>query len=150
MEVTGQLHAPTALSPENSFGTHCVGGQVGPIAGLDPVEKSRWSMLRCRTLIPRSSSPYSIRKGSDWLQAGRPRGRNSSPDRVKNFLFSKSSRPTLGPTQPPIQWVPGALSPGMKQPGREADHSPPTSADVKKMWNYTSSPPILLHGVVLN
>jgi hypothetical protein len=36
-------------------------------------------------------------------------------------------------TQPPIQWVPGALSPGVKRPGREVDHSPPASAEVKKM-----------------
>jgi hypothetical protein len=36
--------------------------------------------------------------------------RSSSPGRVKNFLFSMSSRPALGSTQPPIQWVPGALS----------------------------------------
>jgi hypothetical protein len=55
--------------------------------------------------------------------------------------FSTSSRPTLGPTQPPIQWVPGALSPGVKRPGCEADHSAPTSAEVKKMWIYTSTPP---------
>jgi hypothetical protein len=39
-----------------------------------------------------------------------------------------SSRPALGPTQPPIQWVPGFLSPGVKRTGREADHSLPTSA----------------------
>jgi hypothetical protein len=26
------------------------------------------------------------------------------------------------------------------RPGREADHSPPTSAEVKKMWIYTSTP----------
>jgi hypothetical protein len=25
--------------------------------------------------------------------------------------------------------------------GREADHSPPTSAEVKKMWIYTPTPP---------
>jgi hypothetical protein len=30
----------------------------------------------------------------------------------------------------PIQWVPGALSLGIKRPGREADHSPPSSAEV--------------------
>jgi hypothetical protein len=56
------------------------------------------------------------------------------------FLFSKSSIPALRPTQPPIQWVPGVLSLGVKRPGREADHSPPTSAEVKKMWLYTSTP----------
>jgi hypothetical protein len=32
----------------------------------------------------------------------------------------------------PIQWVPGALSLGVKRPGRGADHSPPSSAKVKK------------------
>jgi hypothetical protein len=52
-----------------------------------------------------------------------------------------SSRPALGPTQPPIQWVPGAVSPGVKRLEREADHSPPTSAKVKKMCIYTSTPP---------
>jgi hypothetical protein len=57
------------------------------------------------------------------------------------YLFSMSSRPALGPTQPPIQWVPWTLSPGVKRPGHEADHSPPTSAEVKKMWIYTSTPP---------
>jgi hypothetical protein len=57
--------------------------------------------------------------------------RSSSPDRVNNFLFSTSSRPALGSNQPPIQWVPGVLSPGVKRPEREADHSPPASAEVK-------------------
>jgi hypothetical protein len=38
--------------------------------------------------------------------------RSSSPSRVKNFLFSKRSRPALGSTQSRIQWVQGALSPG--------------------------------------
>jgi hypothetical protein len=38
----------------------------------------------------------------------------------------------LGPTQPPIQWERGALSLGVKRPGREADHSPPSSAEVKE------------------
>jgi hypothetical protein len=29
--------------------------------------------------------------------------------------------------------------PGVKRQGREADHSPPTGAEVKKMWIYTST-----------
>jgi hypothetical protein len=37
-----------------------------------------------------------------------------SPGRVKTFHFSTSSIQTLGSTQPPIQWVPGALSLGAK------------------------------------
>ena len=37
-------------------------------------------------------------------------------------LFSKSFRPALGLTQRPDQWVPGAVSPGVKQAVREASH----------------------------
>jgi hypothetical protein len=39
------------------------------------------------------------------------------------FLFTTTSILALGPIQPPIQWVPGALSLGIKRPGREADHT---------------------------
>jgi hypothetical protein len=53
--------------------------------------------------------------------------------RVKIFHFSMSSRSALGSTQPPIQWIPGALSLGVKRPGREAYHSLRASATVKKM-----------------
>jgi hypothetical protein len=35
----------------------------------------------------------------------------------------------------------GSSFPGVKRQGREDDHSPPTSAEVKKMWIYTSTPP---------
>jgi len=43
------------------------------------------------------------------------------------------------PTQPPIKWVPGILSLAVKEPGREADHSPLSSAEVKNAWSYTST-----------
>jgi hypothetical protein len=58
------------------------------------------------------------------------------------FLFATASRPALGPTQPPIRSVPGALPPGggAKRLGREADHSPPSSGEVKNAWSYTFTP----------
>jgi hypothetical protein len=48
------------------------------------------------------------------------------------FLFTTASRTALGPTQPSIKWVPGALSLGIKRPGRETDHSPTSSAEVEE------------------
>jgi hypothetical protein len=40
--------------------------------------------------------------------------------------------------------------PGVKRPEREADHSPPSSVEVKNEWSYTFTPPVRLHCVVLS
>jgi hypothetical protein len=66
------------------------------------------------------------------------------------FLFTTASRMALGPTQPHIQWVLGALSLGVKWPGCEAEHSHPSSAEVKNAWSYISTPPTGFHGVMLS
>jgi hypothetical protein len=58
---------------------------------------------------------------------------------VGSKIFYTPSRPALRSTKPPIQWVPGALFPGVKRPGREADNSTPASAEVKKMSIYKPS-----------
>jgi hypothetical protein len=63
------------------------------------------------------------------------------------FLFTVS-RTVLGPTQPPLQWVPGSLSLGVRRLGRETDHSPPSSAEVKECVELHLHSPIRLHGVV--
>jgi hypothetical protein len=57
-------------------------------------------------------------------------GFNSRPG-LGILLFTTSSSPALGPIQSPIQWVPGSFSLGVRRPGRKADHSPPSSAEVK-------------------
>jgi hypothetical protein len=59
------------------------------------------------------------RLAADWTT----RDRISTPVRGKNLLSSASSSPVLGPTQPSMQFVPGAISPGVKRPRREADRS---------------------------
>jgi hypothetical protein len=42
------------------------------------------------------------------------------------FFFSKTSRPALGPTLPPVQGIQGSILPGVKWPACEVRHSPPT------------------------
>jgi hypothetical protein len=51
--------------------------------------------------------------------------------RFPTFLYSTAFRAALRSIQPPIQWVPGAISPGVKRPGCATDHSPPSSVEVK-------------------
>jgi hypothetical protein len=46
-------------------------------------------------------------------------------------------------TQPSVQWVPGSVSPGVKQQGRETDHFPQTSAQVKNGGALPLLPPHL-------
>jgi hypothetical protein len=58
------------------------------------------------------------------------------------FPLASVSRPALGPTQPPVQWVPGVLSPGVKR-GRGVTltthpHLVPRS---RMSRSYTSSSP---------
>jgi hypothetical protein len=59
----------------------------------------------------------------------------------KNFLFSKLTRLILVSIEPPIQWILGDFSREVKRPRREADQSPPASAEVTKMWIYISTSP---------
>jgi len=59
------------------------------------------------------------------------------PAGTKLSVVSKVPRPVLGPTQPPIQLVPGSYFIRVKRPGPEVDHSPLSSAEVKNKWSHT-------------
>jgi hypothetical protein len=65
----------------------------------------------------------------------------------QGFLFATASRPAIGPTQFPIQWVTGYPSLGVKRPGREATYLHLVTRS-KNAWSYTSTSPIGLNGVV--
>jgi hypothetical protein len=69
---------------------------------------------------------------------------------MRFFLSATASTPALGPIQPTIQWVSEALIPGVKRSGREADHLPPPSAEVKSPWSYTPTPAVRFHGMVFS
>jgi hypothetical protein len=73
------------------------------------------------------------------LRNGRP-GFDSRQGHRSFSLLATASGPTLGPTQRPIKRPPEALSLWVQWPGREADHSPPSSAEVQSAWSYTSTP----------
>jgi hypothetical protein len=57
---------------------------------------------------------------SDGIRAGRPGFDFRQGQEV--FLYSTAFRP-VGPTQPPMQWVPKAFSPEVKRQEHEADHA---------------------------
>jgi hypothetical protein len=70
------------------------------------------------------------------LWVGRPRFDSQQGQGI--FLFRVHM--VLDLTQPPVRWVLGALTPGIKRLGCEADHWSPSSVDVKNAWSYTSTP----------
>jgi hypothetical protein len=64
---------------------------------------------------------------------------HDSQQGLRIFVFATEFIQALVSTQPPIQWVLGDLSMGVKRPGREADHSSVSSAEVKNRWSHTST-----------
>jgi hypothetical protein len=76
------------------------------------------------------------------------RSRFDPRQRQQIFPLTSVSRPVLGPTQPPVQWVPRVLSLELKR-GRGVTLTAHRHL-VKRLRmskSYTSSPPKRLHGV---
>jgi hypothetical protein len=81
----------------------------------------------------------------DWMGGG---GQISSPSSGRILRFM--SRPFLGPTQPPIQWVLGAHSPGSKMVGAWSwplNVQPLLRSRIVELYVRFS---LYLHGVVLS
>lgn len=60
--------------------------------------------------------------------------------RGKTLLSIKASRPALGPTKPLLNEYQGLFSLGVKWLVGEAQHTPPSSVEVKNALSYTSTP----------
>jgi hypothetical protein len=88
-----------------------------------------------------------LRQYSVWLRAVRSGFDPRQGQRI--FFLAPESRPALRPTQPPIQWVPGVISPGGKARGRGVTLTthPHLVPRLSMSRSYTSSPTICLHGM---
>jgi hypothetical protein len=66
------------------------------------------------------------------------------PALAGNFSLHHRAQNGPGATQLPVQWVPDVLSLGIKRLGRDAEHSPPSNAEVKEwveLYLYSSNTP---------
>jgi hypothetical protein len=76
-----------------------------------------------------------------------PRLRAGSSGRGKEFFsFSKLPHKPRDPPTPLLNGYWGSF-PGIKPPEREFDYSPPSGADIRNEWSYTSSYPLCPQGV---
>jgi len=94
-----------------------------------------FTLCKCKEL-------FFLVRYSDWLRVVGSDDRGSILGGRPGIIFSSAPCVQTGSelTQPPIQWIPQICSVAVKWPGREADHSPPSSAEVKNVCSYTSTP----------
>jgi hypothetical protein len=110
----------------------------GEIGGL-MIGKGNRSTQRKSAPVPLcpSQTPHACPDTNPGRRGGKPATNRLSYGTT--LVFSVTSWPALGPTQPSVRWVPEALSRRIKLPGREADLSPPSSAEIK---NGETMPPL--------
>jgi hypothetical protein len=66
------------------------------------------------------------------------------PVRSRIFSYPRRLDRLWGPLNLLTNGYRGLFPQGVERPGREADHSPPTTAEVKKIYLYTCIPPCAL------
>jgi hypothetical protein len=108
-------------------------------------------LLRIRDTSSSNLETESDHSGRDFSSySSLPRGLNFGidtdywlGDRGVGVRVPLGARIFTSPCRPHWLWSPlnFLLSPEVKRPGLETDHSPPTSADVKKTRVYSSTPP---------
>jgi hypothetical protein len=77
--------------------------------------------------IPKRNTDSSVGKAADYVKDDR----GSNPGRAKIFTSSETSKSVLSSNQPPIRRIPGSVSLEVRRPGRETDHSLPSSVEMR-------------------
>jgi hypothetical protein len=72
----------------------------------------------------------------------------SNPSRGKRFISSSKHPDWLWDYLVSYSVGTGSCFLGVKWPGCEIDHSPPSGAGMESEWSYTSAPTICFHGGV--
>jgi hypothetical protein len=99
--------------------------------------KSRYQIILLYILILGAQAVHSVKllgyglNVESWF--------NSWPD-IRFFLFSKVSRPAMGPTEPSTQGVTGTLTLEVKWLGLQDDHSPQSTTSLRMFGAITSTP----------
>jgi hypothetical protein len=119
-----QFHAPNALPLRKVSGTLLIGDRLGSL----PV----WTLWRQRRIEPRFLS-HPARSGTQIVL-------DMKSTRLKGIIAHKTVTQS-------VTWEPQISYPMRKESGH---NSSPIFAKVKNTWIYTSTPPIRLHGAVLN
>jgi hypothetical protein len=82
------------------------------------------------------------------VRGGQSRG--SNPGKGRRFLSYPKHPDQLWSPHSTVSMVTGVLAFGVKRLGRDTDHSPPSSVEVKNEWSSTSVPLICLPGMDRN
>jgi hypothetical protein len=88
-----------------------------------------------------------LNRYNDGLRAERPWFDSRQGKYI--FLFFTASSTVLGPIKPPIQWIPKAISQGVKRPGMKLTTHLRLMPRSRMAELYLHSP-ICLHGILLN
>jgi hypothetical protein len=91
-------------------------------------------------LLQETKSQRQLRQYIDRNTGLTTQGSGFDSRQEHNFFFI-DSRPALGPSQLPTQYVLGSLSTGVKRLGHKAYHPHPSNAEINTAWSYTSTPP---------
>jgi hypothetical protein len=126
----------------NAHSFHTLLGTLRHFILLECISKSEALFELC---VPLNVGAGKRIRYSDWLRPGWTRSPSSSPGKSTVFSFPRRPDRLWGPPSLLSNWYQGALSLEVERPGSEADHSPPTSAEV---MNGSIHPfPIRLHRV---